>query len=87
LSARAARDAEISHDYNYAQVLTLDLVDKGFRYAERPISYSPRVHGRSFVRLVPYLAHVLPAVWRVKRRAAAGPLVLDDVRAEPVAGA
>ena len=30
------------HDYNYAQVLTLDLVRKGFRYAEVPISYSFR---------------------------------------------
>jgi glycosyltransferase involved in cell wall biosynthesis len=88
LSARAARDAEIVHDYNYAQVLTLDLVDKGFRYAERPISYAPRAYGRSFVRLVPYLAHVLPAMWRVRRRTSTTPsLVLDDVRAEPVAGA
>src|SRR4051812_32532058 len=31
LSADAARSAEIIHDYNYAQVLTLDLVRKGFR--------------------------------------------------------
>ena len=50
-----------------AQVLTLDLVQKGFRYAEVPISYSFREQGRSFVRLGPYLAHVLPAVWRELR--------------------
>ncbi|HUR75127.1 MAG TPA: lysylphosphatidylglycerol synthase domain-containing protein, partial [Sporichthya sp.] len=31
-SARAAAAAEIVHDYNYAQVLTLDLLGKGFRY-------------------------------------------------------
>ena len=56
------------HDYNYAQVLTLDLLAKGFRYAEVPISYRFREHGRSFVRLVPYLRAVVPAVWRTVRR-------------------
>jgi glycosyltransferase involved in cell wall biosynthesis len=81
LSADAARAATIVHDYNYAQVLTLDLLAKGFRYAEVPISYGFREHGRSFVRLAPYLAHVVPAVWRQRHR----PLVLDDVRAEPAA--
>ena len=40
-----ARAAEIIHDYNYAQVLTLDLVRKGFRYAEVPISYRFRARG------------------------------------------
>ena len=39
LSPAAAADAEIVHDFNYAQVLTLDLLAKGFRYAEVPISY------------------------------------------------
>jgi glycosyltransferase involved in cell wall biosynthesis len=67
LSGAAARDAEIIHDYNYAQVLTLDLVRKGYRYAEVPISYSFRSEGRSFVRLVPYLRNVVPAVWRELR--------------------
>jgi glycosyltransferase involved in cell wall biosynthesis len=62
LSADAAAAAEIVHDFNYAQVLTLDLVGKGFRYAEVPISYRFRRHGRSFVRLVPYLRQVVPAV-------------------------
>jgi glycosyltransferase involved in cell wall biosynthesis len=67
LSLEAARAAEIVHDYNYAQVLTIDLVRKGFRYAEVPISYSFRREGRSFVRLLPYLRNVVPAVWRELR--------------------
>jgi glycosyltransferase involved in cell wall biosynthesis len=62
LSPAAAAAAEIVHDFNYAQVLTLDLLGKGFRYAEVPISYRFRRHGRSFVRLVPYLRQVVPAV-------------------------
>jgi glycosyltransferase involved in cell wall biosynthesis len=74
-SADAARRAEVIHDYNYAQVLTLDLVQKGYRYAEVPISYSFRESGRSFVKLGPYLAHVLPAVWRELRQVDAAPRV------------
>lgn len=62
LSATAAAQAEIVHDFNYAQVLTLNLLGKGFRYAEVPISYGFRETGRSFVRLGPYLRHVVPAV-------------------------
>jgi glycosyltransferase involved in cell wall biosynthesis len=62
LSGAAAQHAEIVHDYNYAQVLTLDLLRRGFRYAEVPISYSFREHGRSFVRLDHYLRRVVPAV-------------------------
>jgi glycosyltransferase involved in cell wall biosynthesis len=68
LSAWAARDAEIVHDFNYAQVLTLDLLSKGYRYREVPISYSFRQHGRSFVRLGRYLRAVVPAVLRVVNR-------------------
>jgi uncharacterized membrane protein YbhN (UPF0104 family) len=64
LSERAARRAEIIHDFNYAQVLTLDLLGKGFRYAEVPITYRFRTTGRSFVRLGNYLRHVIPAVHR-----------------------
>ena len=64
LSWQAAADAELIHDYNYAQVLTLDLVAKGYSYAEVPISYEFRSCGRSFVRLVPYLRRVVPAVHR-----------------------
>jgi uncharacterized membrane protein YbhN (UPF0104 family) len=64
LSYRAAAAAEVIHDYNYAQVLTLDLLAKGFRYAEVPISYRYRTTGRTFVRLLPYLRAVIPAVLR-----------------------
>jgi len=62
LSPAAVRSAEIIHDYNYAQVLTLDLLAKGFRYAEVPISYRCREQGTSFIRLGPYLRRVVPAV-------------------------
>ena len=65
-SREAARRAEIVHDYNYAQVLTLDLLRKGFRLAEVPIRYRVREHGESFVRWS-YPAKVLPAIWRELR--------------------
>jgi glycosyltransferase involved in cell wall biosynthesis len=71
LSANALCAAEIAHDYNYAQVLTVDLLGKGFRYAEVPITYEWRRSGRSFVRVLPYLRHVVPATLRVHRRVAA----------------
>jgi uncharacterized membrane protein YbhN (UPF0104 family) len=64
LSGRAAADAEVVHDFNYAQVLTLDLLGKGYRYAEVPISYAFRTEGTSFVRLGRYLRRVVPAVHR-----------------------
>ncbi len=63
-SPEAAADAEIVHDYNYAQVLTLDLLGKGYRYAEVPIGYAFRDSGTSFVRLGRYLREVVPAVYR-----------------------
>lgn len=88
LSLAAAADAEIVHDYNYAQVLTLDLLGKGYRYAEVPISYSFRTSGRSFIRLGRYLRRVVPAVYR-ELNGAAGSYprlsVLHDVRTEAVA--
>ena len=62
LSPAAAAAAEVVHDYNYAQVLTLDLVAKGFRYHEVPITYAFRQHGRSFVKLGRYLRLVVPAI-------------------------
>lgn len=65
LSVGAAERARIAHDYNYAQVLTLDLVGKGFGYHEVPITYAFRSSGQSFVRLGPYLRQVAPAVWRL----------------------
>jgi glycosyltransferase involved in cell wall biosynthesis len=67
LSPAAAAHAEIIHDFNYAQVLTLDLVAKGYRYTEVPISYRFRRHGKSFVKLGPYLRRVVPAIWRELR--------------------
>jgi hypothetical protein len=48
-SRRAVDVAEIVHDYNYAQVLTLDLLHKGMRMTQVPISYQRRGSGRSFV--------------------------------------
>jgi hypothetical protein len=48
-SPEALAVAEIVHDYNYAQVLTLDLLGKGLRLEEVPISYRRRCRGRSFV--------------------------------------
>jgi uncharacterized membrane protein YbhN (UPF0104 family) len=63
-SPRAAAEAEVVHDYNYAQVLTLDLLAKGFVYAEVPITYAFRESGTSFVRLGRYLRKVVPAVYR-----------------------
>jgi len=65
-SRGAADRAEIVHDYNYAQVLTLDLLRKGFRLEEVPIRYRVREHGESFVRWS-YPAKVLPAIWREMR--------------------
>jgi glycosyltransferase involved in cell wall biosynthesis len=82
LSRAAAADAEIVHDYNYAQVLTLDLLAKGHRYLEVPIGYQFRTCGRSFVRPLRYLRRVVPAVWRELNR----PLVLDHVAGEGLAG-
>lgn len=87
LSPAAAAAAEIIHDFNYAQVLTLDLLGKGFTYAEVPISYRFRDHGRSFVRLGPYLRRVLPAVYRELNDSAPAPapmsVELPESRPEP----
>ena len=81
LSREAAAAAEIVHDFNYAQVLTLDLLGKGYAYAEVPIGYRFREHGTSFVRLGPYLRRVVPAVYRELNAGS----VLDDVRGEALA--
>ena len=83
-SPAAAAAAEVVHDYNYAQVLTLDLLGKGFRYAEVPIGYSFRTSGESFIRLGRYLRLVLPAV-HTELNAPAAASVLDDVPAEALA--
>ncbi len=65
-SREAAGAAEIIHDYNYAQVLTLDLLRKGCAFEEVSIRYRLREHGASFVSWR-YLAKVLPAIWRELR--------------------
>jgi hypothetical protein len=63
-SRRATEAAEIGHDYNYAQVLTLSLWGAGIEPVEVPISYRRRSAGRSFVRYPEYLVRVAPALWR-----------------------
>lgn len=83
LSVDAAAHAEVIHDFNYAQVLTLDLLSKGFRYAEVPITYRFRQHGQSFIRLGGYLRRVVPAVRRELRSPTGS--VLDHEAAEAVA--
>ena len=65
-SRRAAASAEIIHDYNYAQVLTLDLLRKGFLLEEVAIRYCLREHGDSF-KGWRYPAKILPAIWREMR--------------------
>ena len=65
-SREAAAAVEIVHDYNYAQVLTLDLLRKGCTFEEVPIRYRLREHGTSFV-CWRYPAKVLPAIWRELR--------------------
>ncbi len=59
----ALRDLDIIHDYNYAQVLTLNLVRQGYRIHEVAISYQTRTAGDSFIRWY-YVLKVLPAIWR-----------------------
>lgn len=68
LGERALAVAEIAHDYNYAQVLTLDLLRKGITYTEVPITYRRRRVGTSFIKLGPYLRAVLPAMTAVSFR-------------------
>lgn len=82
LSHEAAASAKLAHDYNYAQVLTIDLLARGFRYVEVPISYSYRRGGRSFVRLGRYLRAVVPTVYRQLRAPSS---VVDDVATEALA--
>jgi hypothetical protein len=62
----AAAPAKIIHDYNYAQVLTLDLLRKDFLLEEVSIRYCLREHGDSFIGWR-YPAKVIPAIWREMR--------------------
>lgn len=61
------RDLEIIHDYNYAQVMTINIVRQGYRLAEVGIPYKVRETGESFITYR-YVARVLPAIWREWRR-------------------
>ncbi|MBB5324627.1 glycosyltransferase involved in cell wall biosynthesis [Anoxybacillus tepidamans] len=67
-SRQAMEHADIIHDYNYAQVLTLNLVRKGFRMKEVPIRYQVRVTGQSFIKFCDYMTAVLPAIWKEMKR-------------------
>ena len=74
LSAEAAAAAEVIHDFNYAQVLTLDLVRQGLPL-RRGADLLPVPHRRPLVRPAgPYLRKVVPAVWRVQRRHRSAPV-------------
>lgn len=67
-SRKVLQHAEIIHDYNYAQVLTLNLVRKGFRVLEVPIKYRVRTTGTSFISFKKYMTNVVPAVYREMSR-------------------
>jgi glycosyltransferase involved in cell wall biosynthesis len=67
-SREVLEHAEIIHDYNYAQVLTLNLVRKGFRVLEVPIQYRVRTTGTSFISFKKYMTNVVPAVYREMSR-------------------
>lgn len=67
-SREAMIHAEIIHDYNYAQVLTLNLLRQGFRLEEIGIPYQVRTKGRSFIKFRAYLTSVLPAILKEMRR-------------------
>ncbi|KGX93434.1 glycosyl transferase family 2 [Pontibacillus halophilus JSM 076056 = DSM 19796] len=66
-SREAAEKATIIHDYNYAQVLTLNLIRKNFRMKEIPIQYKVREKGQSFIKFKAYLSSVIPAIVREMR--------------------
>jgi glycosyltransferase involved in cell wall biosynthesis len=67
-SKQAMQHAEIIHDYNYAQVLTLNLVRKGFRVKEVPIEYQVRTKGQSFIKFKAYVTSVFPAIFQEMTR-------------------
>lgn len=62
------RDLEIIHDYNYAQVMTLNIVRKGYRLSEVDIPYKVRKTGESFITFRGYIGHVIPAIWKEWRQ-------------------
>lgn len=58
------RDLRIIHDYNYAQVMTLNIVRQGYVMQEVAIPYRVRTTGTSFIKFWPYMKNVLPAIVR-----------------------
>jgi glycosyltransferase involved in cell wall biosynthesis len=77
-SKQAMEHAEIIHDYNYAQVLTLNLVRKGFRIKEVPIHYHVRTTGKSFIKFKAYMGSVLPAIVKEMTRPVKKVKIDDD---------
>ncbi|MDC3425132.1 glycosyltransferase family 2 protein [Aquibacillus sp. 3ASR75-11] len=67
-SRSAIKNAHIIHDYNYAQVLTLNLMRQGYRMIEVPIDYKVRTKGQSFIKFKAYMSSVLPAIIKEMRR-------------------
>ncbi|MDQ0215437.1 glycosyltransferase involved in cell wall biosynthesis [Oikeobacillus pervagus] len=67
-SKQVMEHAEIIHDYNYAQVITLNIVRKGFRVKEIPIQYQVRTKGQSFIKFKAYMTNVIPAIYKEMRR-------------------
>jgi len=65
---QAAEHAEIIHDYNYAQVLTINLLRKGFKMKEIPINYQVRAKGDSYIKFKAYLTNVIPAIYKEMKR-------------------
>ncbi|MGM0752395.1 MAG: glycosyltransferase family 2 protein [Bacillota bacterium] len=67
-SKQVMEHAEIIHDYNYAQVVTLNIMRKGFRMTEVPIEYRVRTKGQSFIKFKAYMFNVLPAIMKEMKR-------------------
>ncbi|MBW7476880.1 glycosyltransferase family 2 protein [Paenibacillus oenotherae] len=67
-SREAMECGEIIHDYNYAQVLTLNLLRQGFRLEEVPIAYKVRTQGQSFIKFRQYVSSVIPAIYKEMKR-------------------
>ena len=67
-SREAMEQAEIIHDYNYAQVLTINLLRQGFRLNEVPINYQVRTKGSSFIKFHKYVTSVIPAIYKEMRK-------------------
>ncbi|HEY8488748.1 MAG TPA: glycosyltransferase family 2 protein [Thermaerobacter sp.] len=79
------RRCRIVHDYNYAQVMTLNILRQGFRLAEVPIPYRFRRTGQSFIRFRDYARRVLPAMVRELRLPVEGRAEGPPAGSRPVA--